>query len=210
MRSEGWDVPSDTDFTTLATYLGGTSIAGGKLKETGTTYWDSPDTGATNEVGFNGRGAGRRDYATGNFFNIKVNLSIQSNLSTGTNSAFTAFIIENDSNLIFYSTNVIGAQKKNGISIRPFRPATTAEQLLPDGELTGVFYYGNDGKIYRVTKIGTQVWIADNLAETKWSDGSWIQGYEGGTYTLITDANWAALTTAALCAYDDDESNVLI
>ncbi|MCF8347911.1 MAG: hypothetical protein K9G61_03780 [Bacteroidales bacterium] len=48
----GWHLPSDDEWTELTNYLGGTSVAGGKLKETGTTHWNSPNTGATNETGF--------------------------------------------------------------------------------------------------------------------------------------------------------------
>lgn len=48
----GWHVPSDAEWTTLTTFLGGVSLAGGKLKETVTTHWLSPNTGATNETGF--------------------------------------------------------------------------------------------------------------------------------------------------------------
>src|SRR5574344_844768 len=48
----GWHLPSDAEWTELTDYLGGASVAGGKLKETGTTHWNSPNTGATNETGF--------------------------------------------------------------------------------------------------------------------------------------------------------------
>jgi uncharacterized protein (TIGR02145 family) len=49
----GWHVPYDTEWTTLIDYLGGESIAGGKLKETSTAHWFTPNAGATNESGFN-------------------------------------------------------------------------------------------------------------------------------------------------------------
>ena len=49
---ENWRVPSREDFQELSDYLGGGSVAGGKLKETGTEHWNSPNTGATNSSGF--------------------------------------------------------------------------------------------------------------------------------------------------------------
>jgi uncharacterized protein (TIGR02145 family) len=48
----GWGVPTDAEWTTLTTYLGGESVAGGKMKSVGTNYWNDPNTGATNESGF--------------------------------------------------------------------------------------------------------------------------------------------------------------
>ena len=64
-------------------------------------------------------------------------------------------------------------------------------------------YTGNDGKIYRTICIGTQEWLADNLCETKYRNGDSIP-------EVTDDSAWAALTTGAMCAYNNDWSNVLI
>lgn len=48
----GWHVPTDAEWTVLTTYLGGDSVAGNKLRETGNNHWNSPNTGATNITGF--------------------------------------------------------------------------------------------------------------------------------------------------------------
>jgi uncharacterized protein (TIGR02145 family) len=58
---EGWHVPSDADFLILANYLGGIDHAGGKLKEAGREHWLSPNSGATNETGFDAIPGGARN-----------------------------------------------------------------------------------------------------------------------------------------------------
>ena len=56
----GWHVPNDSEWTILATFLGGDGIAGSKLKETGTTHFTTSNTGATNETGFTALPGGMR------------------------------------------------------------------------------------------------------------------------------------------------------
>jgi uncharacterized protein (TIGR02145 family) len=66
----GWGVPTDAEWTILTDYLGGESVAGGKMKATGTTYWDIPNSGATNESRFSALPGGFRDFV-GSFDGIR-------------------------------------------------------------------------------------------------------------------------------------------
>jgi uncharacterized protein (TIGR02145 family) len=54
----GWHIPILSEFQELSSYLGGNNISGGKMKISGTTYWDSPNIGADNSSGFSARGSG--------------------------------------------------------------------------------------------------------------------------------------------------------
>ena len=56
----GWHVPSDAEWQILVEYLGDSTVAGGKMKESGNEHWNSPNTGATNESGFLALPAGFR------------------------------------------------------------------------------------------------------------------------------------------------------
>ena len=57
----GWHVPTDDEWTTLSTTLGGDAVAGGKMKVAGTTRWTAPNTGADNSSGFAGLPGGFRN-----------------------------------------------------------------------------------------------------------------------------------------------------
>ncbi len=292
----GWEVPTHLQWDDLITQLSGTTVAGGKLKETGLTYWDSPNDGATNEVGFNARAGGARQFNIGTF---TIYIKIQNEIWAVDKTVYTLSYIT--ANLDY--NDYTGAESF-GASIRLIKTTTT----LTHGQ-TGT-YTGNDGKVYRTICIGTQEWLADNLAETKFrysaksltliNQGSfsgdtsgfditcnginysfifdveatigaiydslvmyingdptpitdfdtayfnvvlqggkiliiekddlilstseyfndsamivgdidsWIPGFDGGVYTPISNATWAAATGPMCCAYDNDTSNILI
>lgn len=86
LAPKGWHVASDEEWTTLSTYLGGESVAGGKLKEPGTAHWNSPNEGATNEKGFSALPSGCRDY-NGSFFLIGFSGYLLSSTEDGATSA---------------------------------------------------------------------------------------------------------------------------
>jgi uncharacterized protein (TIGR02145 family) len=66
LAPQGWHVPSDVEWTTLTDFLGGASVAGGKMKSSGTLLWISPNT-ATNESSFTALPAGYRSVYNGTF-----------------------------------------------------------------------------------------------------------------------------------------------
>jgi uncharacterized protein (TIGR02145 family) len=58
----GWHVPAYTEWATLIDFLGGRSVAVGKLRKPGGGHWYSPDSAATNETGFTALASGQRRY----------------------------------------------------------------------------------------------------------------------------------------------------
>ena len=67
----GWHLPSSSEINTLISYLGGDVwYIGGYLKQEGTSYWESPNTGATNSSGFDGLPSGLRTFSNGSFNDV--------------------------------------------------------------------------------------------------------------------------------------------
>lgn len=88
----GWHIPTAAEWITLSNYLGGKTVAGGKLKETGTTHWQSPNAVITNSYGFNALPGGARD-CSGNFINMGINCQFWTSapVSSGSVPAITVF-----------------------------------------------------------------------------------------------------------------------
>jgi len=197
IANTGWSVPTKQSFIDLRIYLdvAGTdniNIAGGKLKETGLTYWLNPNTGATNEVGFNARGTGSRA-VDGTFFWLNKTCIFFTTESLDLDNAFSTELREDSDT---FNTNNVTYYKNGGTTIRFIKDTTS----LTHGQ-TGT-YTGNDGKVYRTICIGTQEWLADNLVETLYRDLSAIP-------EVTDNATWAGLSTGARCSYDNDENNAI-
>ncbi|WP_375579477.1 FISUMP domain-containing protein [Marivirga tractuosa] len=71
---EGWHIPSDEEWDKLLIdVLGGYEVAGGKLKESGTEHWLSPNNEATNESNFTALGGGYRQGSDDLYIGLLVN-----------------------------------------------------------------------------------------------------------------------------------------
>jgi uncharacterized protein (TIGR02145 family) len=111
----GWHVPTDAEWTTLTDFLGGDSVAGGKMKSTGTTLWNSPNTGADNSSGFSALPGGFR-ILSGAFESIRNNAFIWSATENVSSFAWYRYLNNVNSNAF---RNV--SQEKLGASVRCLR-----------------------------------------------------------------------------------------
>lgn len=112
VEDAGWRVPSKTDWQTLETYLGGSTIAGGKLKETGIIHWTSPNVGATNESGFNGMPTGYRVWA-GTFMDLHGRMEFWATTEFSPTQGWYIYVMS-----YFDDTAITADDKKTGFGIR--------------------------------------------------------------------------------------------
>lgn len=90
----GWHVPSREEWNILITHLGGSAVASGKLREIGTTHWQSPNTGATNKSGFTALPGGYRHYS-GVFVNFGEFGQFWSASETNPGQAWSTYMVFN-------------------------------------------------------------------------------------------------------------------
>ena len=111
----GWDVPTDAEWTTLTDFLGGLSVAGGKMKSTGTTYWTSESAGIDNSSGFSALPGGFR-YGDGSFISVRNSVFFWSATEYVFSTAWNRNLSSSDGSVTRDSSN-----KLFGASIRCLR-----------------------------------------------------------------------------------------
>ncbi|TAL63555.1 MAG: hypothetical protein EPN88_12055 [Bacteroidetes bacterium] len=108
----GWHVPSREEWQQLRTFLGDSITGGGKLKETGTDHWLSPNKGAKNSNGFKALPAGFR-YFHGSFASVLSFTCIWSSTGTGTDDQWYIGLYSGEASFMMDHRN-----KTYGFSVR--------------------------------------------------------------------------------------------
>jgi uncharacterized protein (TIGR02145 family) len=111
----GWHVPTEAELTTLFTFLGGISVAGGKLKESGTSHWVSPSMGGNNSSGFTALPGGCR-IGDGTFMDILYVGNWWSSSGYNITSAFCFYL-----NFEYDNIFALDYNKDMGLAIRCVR-----------------------------------------------------------------------------------------
>jgi uncharacterized protein (TIGR02145 family) len=192
----GYHLPTKDELAQLALDAGGTFVdsntynsAGGKLKEPGLIHWSGVNTVLTPESGFKALGAGYRGNAgafmqLGSLVHFWSATDIMANYSNDMSilNSYTDVTL-NGANDYYYSGSVRFVRNKNwNIST----PPTDVE-----------------GNAYPIVTIGSQTFLQQSWKSLKYRNATVINAQ-----TTYTDAQWAALTTPACCAYQNNESYV--
>jgi uncharacterized protein (TIGR02145 family) len=211
----GYSVPTDAQWTTLTDYITA-EIAASRLPDVGegnvlksqrqsgiiptTThpYWAASATQyGRDSVKFTALPGGDRS-TDGSFSSVCGYGFWWSSSQYVASSAWNRYLHYNNAIVSRFNYN-----KSQGFSVRFMRAATAFEQShFADGEFVGQAF-DVDGNVYDLVKIGTQVWSVQNLATTRYNDGSAIP-------EVTNNAAWAALDTAAYCNYNNNVNNVFL
>lgn len=122
----GWHIPSDAEYATLITYLDGELVAGGKMKEAGTSHWSSPNTGATNSSGFTALPAGYYNYSNVSFYYLTYSNYLWSSTQSNLNDAWMRYLDTGDEDV-----NHQTFTKTNSLSVRCIAESCTSAPTQP-------------------------------------------------------------------------------
>jgi uncharacterized protein (TIGR02145 family) len=206
----GWNVPSESDWNTLSNFLGDEIFAGGKMKESGTTNWVSPNINANNESGFSAIPSGFRKFE-GEFSNLGSFSIWWSSTIFDEGDEVWALSVKNDNSTLSWSdleTFELGA------SIRCIKDTlfnvtsnSTNEYGKPCLNVSNVIDI--DGNNYNTVLVGNQCWLKENLKVTKYRDGSLIPlDNTGGPTGNGTNQLWSTRNYGSRTIYGHNATNL--
>jgi uncharacterized protein (TIGR02145 family) len=104
---EGWHLPSLEEINILTEYLGGSSVAGGKMKQHGTSQWNLPNVGADNTSGFSALPGGMYDPGDGFYEKGKTAFfwTSSSRVEGSSPNIFYYYLESDDASINFDSTD---------------------------------------------------------------------------------------------------------
>jgi len=108
----GWHIPTRAEWETLVNYLGGSTMAGGKIKST-SPLWQAPNLGATNSSKFSALPSGWKAGTSGNY--SLIGQSAYWWASSERNSGSGDYLRVDDD---LAGTAVNGAEKGFGFAVR--------------------------------------------------------------------------------------------
>ena len=192
----GWHVATEAEWKTLTSFLGGKDLAGPKLKETGTSKWQSPNDNATNESGFTALPGGSRWQSDGSFGGLGYVGSFWSNTPDGASAGLEIDLGSDVDTVAFYSDS-----RTSGYSVRCIKDSETNYQVpvLTTSAITNISKssassggnISNDGGV-SVTSRGV-CWSTNqtpNTVNSKTSNGTGIGSFSSNLTSLTSNTTY--------------------
>ncbi len=202
LAPSGWHVPTEADWKALADYLGGTAVAGGKLKETGTVHWKTPNEGATDVYNFTALPGGTQNYDGTGFYG-SGELAFFWSADEFNDTEAWARIIEWRRPVL----EVFHTLKTYGRSVRLVKDSPSTETLtaMPPPRLGSTMFYDPINR--RVMLFGGA--LETSTGYTKYND-LWSYDYATNTWAEIEAANKPGGLFNTPACYDPDTEQLIL
>ena len=221
LASDGWRVSLKNDITTLVNYIDNEEN-GGELKSTRTEpdphpRWDEPNIGTTNAYNFSALPSGAR-LSDSSFNWLGHYHGIWTSEEETENNGAVGLVTFNHWDVVMPLDD---RDKRAGLATRVVRDATANEQnsehedYMEEGVIQENEYTGHNGKTYDAVRIGNQVWITENLKETKRKVNDELYKLYGYLYNKhavdderdVANTGWHVPTMAEWSALEDYVNN---